>query len=246
MIPLLYGTTCVKQGRTQFGIVIFVKFFRFPDSRLAKMFNGSIPIILDSLKQHYFIDRDGDIFRHILNFLRAQRLQLPHDFRDWKLLLDEARFYDIAPMISEIERARDQSASNGLERASQGHSQSHNNNSNESARVRVKVEEGVEDYVDCVLLHISPDLGERVSLSANKNHLNEIFPELSGALLDSRNSGWTVDSNFVLRFPLNGFCKLNSIQVIQRLLAAGYHIASSSGGGVEGQQFSEYLFCKKL
>ena len=211
------------------------------------MFNGNIPIILDSLKQHYFIDRDGSIFRHILNFLRAQRLQLPSDFRDWQLLLDEARFYDIAPMVVEIERAREQSVtsqrtSNGLEK---GHS-SQGRSAGTPERLVIKAEEGVESYVDCILLHVSPDLGERVSLSASKSQLGEIFPELSGALMDSRNSGWTIESGFVLRFPLNGFCKLNSLQVMQRLLSAGYHIATSSGGGVEGQQFSEYLFCKKL
>ena len=32
-------------------------FSRFPDSKLSKMFSGSIPIVLDTLKQHYFIDR---------------------------------------------------------------------------------------------------------------------------------------------------------------------------------------------
>lgn len=46
---------------------------KHPESRLARMFNGSIPIVLDSLKQHYFIDRDGKMFRHVLNFLREDR-----------------------------------------------------------------------------------------------------------------------------------------------------------------------------
>lgn len=48
------------------------------------------------------------------------------------------------------------------------------------------------------------------------------------------------------RFPLNGYCKLNSMQVITRLLNAGFKIAASNGGGVEGQQFSEYLFIRKV
>ena len=43
---------------------------RYPDSRLSKLFNGTIPIVLDTLKQHYFIDRDGKLFRYILNFMR--------------------------------------------------------------------------------------------------------------------------------------------------------------------------------
>jgi len=66
------------------------------------MFNGSIPIVLDSLKQHYFIDRDGDMFRHVLNFMRnnipshpSTKLLLPTDFPDIDLLLEEARFFDI-------------------------------------------------------------------------------------------------------------------------------------------------------
>ena len=68
---------------------------RYPDSKLAKLFNGSIPIVLDSLKQHYFIDRDGKMFRHILNFVRNNKLLLPADFTDIDLLLEEARFFDL-------------------------------------------------------------------------------------------------------------------------------------------------------
>lgn len=69
---------------------------RYPESRLAKLFNGSIPIVLDSLKQHYFIDRDGGMFRHILNFMRNSRLLIPDNFADLDLLLEEARYFDIA------------------------------------------------------------------------------------------------------------------------------------------------------
>lgn len=59
------------------------------------MFNGQIAIVLDSLKQHYFIDRDGRMFRHVLNFVRNARLLLPDDFADIDLLLEEAKFYEI-------------------------------------------------------------------------------------------------------------------------------------------------------
>lgn len=49
--------------------------------RISRLFNGTEPIVLDSLKQHYFIDRDGEIFRYILSFLRTCRLLLPDDFK---------------------------------------------------------------------------------------------------------------------------------------------------------------------
>jgi len=75
---------------------------KFGESRLARLFNGGIPIVLDSLKQHYFIDRDGQMFRHVLNFVRNSRLLLPDDFADVELLLEEAKFYDIARNLNLI------------------------------------------------------------------------------------------------------------------------------------------------
>ena len=139
------------------------------------MFNGNIPIILDSLKQHYFIDRDGKIFRHILNYLRTQKLLLPAGFADWDVLLEEVRFYDITPMITDLEKARDK----GQQR--NGYSQGH-------SKVRIKVEDSAaaDDCVDCILVHISPDLGERISLSADKagigSAVNDTTRELGGTL----------------------------------------------------------------
>lgn len=49
--------------------------------RISRLFNGTEPIVLDSLKQHYFIDRDGEIFRYVLSFLRTSKLLLPEDFK---------------------------------------------------------------------------------------------------------------------------------------------------------------------
>lgn len=85
------------------AIVIFVRFIHFLFTfshgivffKQAKLFNGTIPIVLDSLKQHYFIDRDGGMFRHILNFMRNSKLLIPEDFADIDLLLEEARYFDI-------------------------------------------------------------------------------------------------------------------------------------------------------
>lgn len=68
---------------------------KYSESKLAKLFNGQIPIVLDSLKQHYFIDRDGGMFRHILNFMRNSRLLIADDFPDLELLLEEARYYEV-------------------------------------------------------------------------------------------------------------------------------------------------------
>ena len=122
---------------------------------------------------------------------------------------------------------------------------------------------------ECLAVHISPDLGERIMLSGERSLIEGAFPEIATPLMDARSSvAWNQDPRHVIRFPLNGYCKLNSMQVffssisswsmyrpplivvrlnqaITRLLNADFRIVASSGGGVEGQQFSEYLFIRK-
>ena len=67
------------------------------------MFNGAIPVVLDTLKQHYFIDRDGKLFRHILNYMRTSRLTLPENFDEFDSLIDEAKFYELNVLTKDIE-----------------------------------------------------------------------------------------------------------------------------------------------
>lgn len=107
--------------------------------------------------------------------------------------------------------------------------------------------QGLMESYECVALHISPDLGERIMLSGDRTLLDEVFPETNQALMDARSGmAWNQqDARHVIRFPLNGYCKLNSVQAITRLLNSGFRVAASNGGGVEGQQFSEYLFIRK-
>lgn len=104
----------------------------------------------------------------------------------------------------------------------------------------------IEVY-EVVALHISPDLGERIMLSSDRTLVDELFPETTQAILDSRSgASWNqLDGRQVIRFPLNGYCKLNSVQVLSRLLNAGFSVEASTGGGVEGQQFSEYLLVRR-
>ncbi|XP_067411761.1 BTB/POZ domain-containing protein KCTD11 [Emydura macquarii macquarii] len=74
---------------------------RFPDSMLGAMFRGPRPACTDR-HGHYFIDRDGKAFRHILNFLRLGRLDLPEGYPELALLWAEADFYQIRPLLAEL------------------------------------------------------------------------------------------------------------------------------------------------
>ncbi|XP_067325786.1 BTB/POZ domain-containing protein KCTD11 [Anolis sagrei] len=76
---------------------------RFPDSMLGAMFRGPQPALTDS-RGNYFIDRDGKTFRHVLNFLRFGRLDLPEGYAELSLLRAEADFYQIRPLLEAVRR----------------------------------------------------------------------------------------------------------------------------------------------
>ena len=53
----------------------------------------------------YFIDRDPELFRMILNFLRTQQLHLlveESDAKQLSALIHEANFYGIAPLSKQV------------------------------------------------------------------------------------------------------------------------------------------------
>jgi hypothetical protein len=78
---------------------------RYPNSMLGAMFNGSMPTTKDT-DGYYFIDRDGTLFIHILNYLRSASLALPDNFQHLDPLALEADFFQIEPLIHDIQHIR--------------------------------------------------------------------------------------------------------------------------------------------
>lgn len=76
---------------------------RCRDSMLGAMFTGQIPVLRDT-QGNIFIDRDGKVFRYILNYLRSSCLDLPNGFSELALLRREADFFQIRPLLQEIRR----------------------------------------------------------------------------------------------------------------------------------------------
>ncbi|KAK6491961.1 hypothetical protein HHUSO_G4176 [Huso huso] len=190
---------------------------KYPESRIGRLFDGTEPIVLDSLKQHYFIDRDGHMFRYILNFLRTSKLLIPDDFKDYSLLYEEARYFQLQPMLAELERWKQDRELGRFSRP-----------------------------CECLVVRVAPDLGERITLSGDKSLIEEVFPEIGDVMCNSVNAGWNHDSTHVIRFPLNGYCHLNSVQVLERLQQRGFEIVGSCGGGVDSSQFSEYVLRREI
>ncbi|CAM1320413.1 KCTD15 (predicted) [Pycnogonum litorale] len=244
-----------------------------PDSRLAQMFSGGIPIVLDSLKQHYFIDRDGKSFRHILNYLRTNKLTISNDYDEFEIIYEEAKFYDITGMIKTMDAIRKEKNKSRLVTTDDSGSfkrkhASHNDNNfkdnmknsvnhstndihpNKRCRTRYNSDESSGSFdepgFDVIALNIAPDLGERVMLSGERSVIEEVFPEISQALMDARSGvAWNHDMRYIVRFPLNGYSKVTSLQAINRLMNCNFKVEAATGGGVEGQQFTEYIFTRK-
>ncbi|XP_071797599.1 uncharacterized protein [Asterias amurensis] len=85
---------------------------RYPESMLGSMFGGNIPTNRDN-NGHYTIDRDGPIFRHVLNFLRNPKLCLPSDFKELDLLSTEADFFQIKKLIDAVKLLKEERSAEG-------------------------------------------------------------------------------------------------------------------------------------
>ena len=69
-------------------------------SMLSAMFSGRHHITCNS-KGYYFIDRDGKLFRYIINYLRTQEINLPSDNPELILeLLVEAEYFQLNSLIN--------------------------------------------------------------------------------------------------------------------------------------------------
>lgn len=113
--------------------------------------------------------------------------------QDYSLLYEEARYFQLQPMLAELERWRQDQ---------------------ELGRVLRPCE--------CLVVRVAPDLGERITLSGDKALIEDVFPEIGDVMCNSVNAGWNHDSTHVIRFPLNGYCHLNSVQVLNSWLLCVY------------------------
>ncbi|KAK7489838.1 hypothetical protein BaRGS_00018860 [Batillaria attramentaria] len=74
-----------------------------PDSLLAGLFGDkSKSKLVRDTKGKYFIDRDGVLFRYVLDYLRNLRLVLPENFHERDRLKQEAEYYKLSDMVTSL------------------------------------------------------------------------------------------------------------------------------------------------
>ncbi|OWF49048.1 BTB/POZ domain-containing protein KCTD12-like [Mizuhopecten yessoensis] len=73
------------------------------ESLLGQTFNGTsaLNLIKDS-KGKYFLDRDGVLFRYILDYLRNNKLVLPENFHEKERLKQEAEYFQLPGLVKSL------------------------------------------------------------------------------------------------------------------------------------------------
>jgi len=88
-------------------------------SLLSSMFTGNIRVAKDS-RGRYFIDRDGVLFRFVLDYLRNNELTLPTNFEETDRLLVEAEFFRLKGLCKLLKKTttKETTRMNGKQQAS--------------------------------------------------------------------------------------------------------------------------------
>lgn len=73
---------------------------RDPDSMLACMLTEDLPAASQDKDGNFVIDRDGDTFKYLLNFLRDGSCVYPLDFHTRAELLREANYFQVAWLLN--------------------------------------------------------------------------------------------------------------------------------------------------
>jgi len=105
--PMAQGVITLNIGGVFYATTVntLLKYPKTKFEHLAAAYSGQISILRDANGNPFF-DRDGQTFRHVLNFMRDGSLILPGDFQDYDMLANEAEFYKIPPLVNAVRDAR--------------------------------------------------------------------------------------------------------------------------------------------
>jgi hypothetical protein len=162
--------------------------------------------------------------------MRYGTLALPDHFNELPALLEEARYFELTPLINAIEeRLNNRKLSTNMDNfiTKTTKQQILNNNNN-----------------DVLSLNLSQD---RVLISGNITLIHDLFPEIQEQQQQTTTAIHAhVERNQFIRFTLNAFINLTQLEIFQRLFNSQFFIvASTCGTSIDTMtQFSEYIFSR--
>ncbi|XP_012265855.1 BTB/POZ domain-containing protein KCTD16 [Athalia rosae] len=180
------------------------------ESHLAGIFTGQTPVEKDA-KGKYFLDRDGVLFRYVLDFLRNKSLVLPEGFRERERLRQEAKFYGL-PGLEKVILERSDSVIPG--KRSPGYI---------TVGYRGSFAFGRDGLADVKFRKLS-----RILVCGRVALCRDVFGE---TLNESRDPDHGMSDRYTSRF----FLKHNFIeQAFDMLQEQGFKLAGSCGSGTAG------------
>lgn len=72
-------------------------------SKLQDIFGENLTSVTKDAKGRYFLDRDGVLFRYILDYLRDEAISLPEGFRENGRLRKEAEYFNLNGLIKNMD-----------------------------------------------------------------------------------------------------------------------------------------------
>ena len=160
--------------------------------------------------------------------MRYGTLALPDHFTEFPALLEEARYFELTPLINALEdRLNNRKLSPTIDNLPSKTNKQQILNTN-----------------DVLSLNISQD---RVLISGNITLIHDLFPEIQEQQQQQTTTIHAhVERNQFIRFPLNTFINLTQLEIFQRLFNSQFLIvASTCGTSMDTMtQFSEYIFSR--
>ncbi|XP_054272848.1 BTB/POZ domain-containing protein Tiwaz-like isoform X2 [Macrosteles quadrilineatus] len=211
---------------------------RYPDSRLAQNYKPG--------RETYFYDRDGEMFRLVLNYVRSGKLLLPSSFDQLDQLLEEAHYYNLYSMYDDIVQLQE---SRQKEQESVETNRDPPKHPNEETpadqRAKADTENDTDSAYECVIVCADEDgkverwFSAPVDLRFESNGcLLGVCETMTGYshILDYRDymarPGNTVPDHF------------NIAAIVARLLRAGFSLVSSSSGMDEWHREFYFVFVR--
>ena len=208
-----------------------------PDSLLGQMFSepSKLPPPPKDSSGRYFLDRDGQLFRFVLDFLRAQKLALPENFAECERLKLEADHFRLPQLARCVSRSMASHKPPHLPPlAGGGDTANHAKNNDEEVKpprepgyvvlgYRGTFAVGRDGLADVKFRKLA-----RLLVSGQVRLCREAFGE---TLNESRDPDRGSSSRYTNRF----FLKHNSIeQAFDNLQGAGFRMVGCSSSGTSG------------